>query len=127
MRLYENLVDRAIDQKDYEIFRQSYEQKIEEAQDSIRRVEQERKMLVSREIGDNSWMEDFIKYRDLRVVERMAIVELIDRVIVGTDKIIEVRFRDDEEYELLDRFLKEYSETAEQERMNGEKEQKRTG
>ena len=84
-------------------------------------------MLVSREIGDNSWMEDFIKYRDLRVVERMAIVELIDRVIVGTDKIIEVRFRDDEEYELLDRFMKEYSETAEQERMNGEKEQKRTG
>ena len=127
MRLYENLVDCAIDQKDYETFRQSYEQKIEEAQDSIRRVEQERKMLVSREIGDNSWMDDFIKYRDLRAIERMAVVELIDRIIVGSDKRIEVWFRDDEEYELLDGFLKEYSKTAEQEGESGKKEQKRIG
>ena len=84
-------------------------------------------MLFSREIGDNSWMDDFIKYRNLRVIERMVVVELIDRIIVGSDKRIEVRFRDDEEYELLDRFLKEYGETAEQEGVNGEKEQKRTG
>ena len=83
-------------------------------------------MLVSREIGDNSWMEDFKKYRNLRAIERMAVVELIDRIIVGSDKKVEVRFRDDEEYELLNCFLKEYEET-EQEGADGEKEQKRTG
>ena len=106
-RLYENLQDGAIDRKDYDSFRKNYEKRIEEAENVIRKAEKERAMMESREIGDRSWMESFLKYQDIQEIDRMAVVELIEKVVIRSNHQIEVHFRDDEEYEILERFLRE--------------------
>ena len=128
-RLYENLQDGAIDRKDYDSFRKNYEKRIEEAENVIRKAEKERAMMASREIGDRSWMESFLKYQDIQEIERMTVVELIEKVIIRSNHQIEVHFRDDEEYEILERFLREceIEEEAEQEEKDGAEEQKRIG
>ena len=55
--------------------------------------------------------------------------KLIEKVIIRSNHQIEVHFRDDEEYEILERFLREceIEEEAEQEEKDGAEEQKRTG
>lgn len=122
-KLYENLVDGTLDRKDYSTFQKNYEIRIEEAEDVIRKAEKEREMVAAQEVGDQSWMEDFKKYKKIRELERSAVVALIDRIEIAEKRKIEVRFRDEEAYEMVESFLNR----VKKEEIHGAEEQEKTG
>ena len=116
MKLYENLLEGTINQKDYEVFRDNYERKIEAAEDSIRKVEKEKEMLFRKNIGDHSWMTDVRKYKNIQKIERRAVVDLLDRIVIGEEKKVEVVFRYEEEFEIIRRFVEGLQEQEELEK-----------
>lgn len=108
MKLYENLQDGMISRDEYFLFRKNYEEKIRSAEMAIEAVEKERKDAVEHNRENCSWMEVFKKYKNITEIDRRAVVELLDKVVVYEDKRIEVFFRYGDEYEKAARYLEGY-------------------
>lgn len=101
LKLYENLQEGLIGQDEYFLFKKSYTDKIQSAEAAIRAVEEERKQAVERNRENLKWMDAFRKYQNLEALDRKAVVDLIEEILVFEDKRIEVRFRYGAEYEKL--------------------------
>lgn len=110
MKLYENLQDGMISRDEYFLFKKSYEEKIRSAEMAIETMEKERKDAVEHNRENCSWMEIFKKYKNITEIDRRAVVELLDKVVVYEDKRIEVFFRYGDEYEKAARYLEGYAE-----------------
>ena len=71
----------------------NYSDKITDAERAIRRLEQEREDMDSRNASEQSWTEVFLKYRNLTESDRKAVVDLIEEVRVYDDRRMVVKFR----------------------------------
>lgn len=93
LKLYENLQEGLIGQDEYFMFKENYAAKIRKAEDAIRVLEEDREKAVSNNKEDRSWMEVFKKYANLSVLERKAVVELLECVRIFENRQVEVCFR----------------------------------
>ena len=105
LKLYENLQDGIISQEEYFLFKNNYAAKIRRAEDSIKLLEAEREQLVTSNRDRLQWMEVFKKYANLTVLDRGAVVDLIECVKVYEDRRIDVVFRYADECEKTMRLL----------------------
>lgn len=108
-KLYESLQEGSISKKDYEIFRKNYEDQIESIETSIDHVQEEKEMMIKGEVKDFSWMRNFRKHKNLTEIDRMVVVELIDRIVIGEEQRIEIHFRYEDEYNMIQKFINEYA------------------
>ena len=93
MKLYDNLQDGLIDKEEYFLFKETYTEKISEAEQAIRSLEQERDDAVSRNEGNLSWTEVFLKYGNLTEIDRKAVVDMVEVIRVFDDSRVDIRFR----------------------------------
>jgi ribosomal protein L11 methylase PrmA len=112
MKLYENLQDGMIGQEEYFLFKKSYESKIQSAEAAITAVEQERQQTIEHNRENYAWIDVFKKYQNITSIERKAVVELLEEIIVHEDKKIRLRFRYGDQYTKLVELLENYSGTA---------------
>lgn len=91
-KLYEAMTDKLIDREDYRRMREKYTQQIEAAQRGIQNLEQKRKALEEESAPDRLWTEQFLKYRNLTVLSREAVVSLVDRIYVYENKQLHIDF-----------------------------------
>ena len=99
MKLNENLQDGLIDQDEYVLFNKNYSHKIADTEKTIRRLEREREDTLRRNVSKHNWADIFLKYRNLKELDRKAVVEMIEEIRVYEDKRIEVKFRYMAEFE----------------------------
>lgn len=92
------------------MFKKSYTKKIQDAENAIRVIEQEREQTISRNSKDLTWMEAFRKYQNIEEIERRAVVELIENIRIHEGKRIEVTVRNQDDIERLRRFVEELPE-----------------
>lgn len=88
MKLYDNLQDGLINQDEYFLFKKTYADKIADAEKAIRHLEGEREDAVSRNLSEQSWTEVFLKHKNLTEIDRKAVVDMIDEVMVYEDRRI---------------------------------------
>lgn len=93
MKLYDNLQDGLIDQEEYFLFKKNYSERIADAERAVQRLEQEREDAVSRNVSEQAWTKVFLKNKNLTELDRKAVVDLIEEIVVYEDKKIDVRFR----------------------------------
>lgn len=93
MKLYDNLQDGLINQDEYFLFKKAYSDRIADAERAIRRLEREREDMVGRNASELSWTEVFLQYRNLREIDRKAVVDMVEGIRVFEDKRILVKFR----------------------------------
>ena len=93
MKLYDNLQDGLIDQEEYFLFKKNYSERIADAERAVQRLEQEREDAVSRNVSEQAWTKVFLKNKNLTELDRKAVVDLIEEIIVYEDKRIVVKFR----------------------------------
>ncbi len=103
-QLYESLQEGAISKKDYETFRKNYDTQIENEEVTIGQLLQEKETMISGEVKDFSWMRSFRKYKNFTELDRMVIVEMIEKIVVRENKRVEIHFRYEDKYNELKRF-----------------------
>lgn len=99
MKLYDNLQDGLISQDEYFLFKKTYTERIADAEEAVRHLEQEREGAVRRNASEQPWTEVFLRYRNLMEIDRKAVVDMIDEIRVFDGRRIEVRFRYMPEFE----------------------------
>ncbi|MBS6196140.1 MAG: recombinase family protein [Clostridiales bacterium] len=87
--------------EEYQEFKGIYEQKIMNLQNEIEEIQQEIVKHFQNGLAKNKWMEEFKKYKNLKKIDRLVLVYLVDRIVVHEDKRIEIQFLYQDEFKLL--------------------------
>lgn len=99
LKLYENLQEGIINQEEYFMFKKSYSAKIQKSAEAIKLLEEERDRMLDGTRERMSWINVFKKNANLKSLDRTAVVELIESILVYEDRRVEVvfRYRDESE------------------------------
>ena len=100
--LYVDLEEDIISKEEYQMFRKNYLEQITKLNENIeyRRKKQE---AAKEHIKNNEkWLIDIKKYKALTKPDRLSVVMLIDKILIGEDKEIEVIFNHQEEVAFLE-------------------------
>ena len=124
MKLFESLQEGVLNKQEFARFKAKYDSRIQEDEAAILLVEKEREIALRGNFRNQEWMETFQKYKDLKALDRRAIVELIDRIYISEQKCVEIHFRYADEYEAVENYLRGIRM---EESTDGEKKQKKTG
>ena len=131
MKLYEDLSDGIIDVKEYQEYRSSFSQRIEEKEQALERLEHERMEAVEGNRGCNLWMKEFQRYQIAELSKEMAMqAEVDDEQLKKIENISlfakepaltkemaeyiikEVRVYRDDRYEIIWKFRNIFDEVA---------------
>ena len=101
MKLYEDLSDGIIDEKEYQEYRGSFSKRISEKEQALERLEHERKETVEGNRSSSLWIQEFKKYRNVPELNRQMVTALVDKVMVYEEGRMEVVFRYADEIAML--------------------------
>jgi len=110
--LYEDYKTELIDKDEYLRMKAKYREQAANAEEMIARLRQEQREL---EEGGTlaSVFEVFLKHRNVQVLDRALLLELIETIFVHEDKKITVRFRFTEELDRVMEYVAEHTPRAE--------------
>lgn len=90
--LYEALTDGLIEREEYLLMKEKYRKTIDKAQDNINEFIEEKRKLANDSELEQGWMEQFIKYKNIKELSREVVVNLVDRVLVFENKQVQIEF-----------------------------------
>ena len=111
LRLHEDYADGVISREDYRAFGKRYEDKIQEAEEAVFKLEQEIDRLANGNSGEQQWIAYFKEHQNIDRLNRKLAVELIDRVFVYTGQRIRIEFKFQAEYDRLAAFVNTLRQT----------------
>ncbi len=103
--LYIDLEENIISKEEYQIFRKNYLQQVSKLEENIRHQEEKRKLVQKNMEEKKQWIIDIKKYGQLTKLDRLSIVLLIEKILVGESKEMEVIFNHKEELNLITNIL----------------------
>ena len=92
MNLYDSYVEELISREEYRSMKEKYVMKIKECEAAIKELEEQRRQVIEDTQGSNSWIYQFIKYKDMDELSHEIVVALIDRIDIYEDKRIQITF-----------------------------------
>ena len=111
--LYEDMKEEIVSKNDYLEINQQYEERIGAAQKSLLQIKKEMDRLLHNTTEEQLWIQDFMKYRNLKTLTRTAVVELIEKVRIYEEKKVVVEFCHFQDYEQLAGYIKELYDAGE--------------
>lgn len=106
--LYEDMKEGIVTKEDYVDISVQYEQRIKDAEQAAEQIHKEIDTLMGNSTDEQRWMKDFIQYKNLTQLTRIAAVELIEKIYVFENKKIVVEFLHAQDFEKLMHHLSEY-------------------
>ena len=100
--LYADLEEDIISKEEYQMFRANYLEQIAKLNENIECRKKKQETVKERIKNNESWLIDIKKYKALTKPDRLSIVMLIDKILIGEDKEIEVIFNHQEEVAFLE-------------------------
>ena len=91
-KLLEALNEELIDRNEYERMRDKYRSQQLACESAIDTLNAKLHQEDCPEIDSDSWIGQYLKYRDLQILTREAVVTLVDKILVHEDKRIEIIF-----------------------------------
>lgn len=100
--LYVDLEEDIISKEEYQIFRKNYLEQITKLNENIEYRRKKQEAAKERIKNNEKWLIDIKKYKALTKPDRLSVVMLIDKILIGEDKEIEVIFNHQEEVAFLE-------------------------
>lgn len=113
MKLYEDLSDGIIDEKEYREYRDSFSQRLAEKELALERLERERMETVEGNRSSSLWMKEFQRYRNVQELNRQILTSLVDKIMIFDDGSMEVVFRYKDEFAMLLENIRNYQGSEE--------------
>ena len=96
--IYEDIISK----EEYQIFRKNYLEQITKLNENIEYRRNKQEVAKERIKNNEKWLIDIKKYKALTKPDRLSVVMLIDKILIGDDKEIEVIFNHQEEVAFLE-------------------------
>mgnify|MGYP002855059614 FL=1 len=94
--LYEDLKSGVLEKDEYLLMKQEFDSRRDKVLEDIRHSKEERDRLAQNIGKHHEWIESLLKHKEIRSLDRTALVEMIERIEVCEGKCINVRFRYEE-------------------------------
>ena len=91
--VYEDFRDGLIDREELKTLKASFSERIQQAQDSLTVLAQKEGELREGTLNSQGWLGQFRVYRNITELSRALVVNLVDRILLYTDKSIQVELR----------------------------------
>ena len=99
--LYEDMTSGIISREEYKEFGDNFEMKIRSVKDARKEVLAQKEKIENIDFTDVPWINDFLKYKNITVLNRRIVVELIDKILIHDKNTIEIVYRFSKEMNLL--------------------------
>ena len=103
--LYENLVNGVLSKEEFLQYKQEYSAKAEDIKAAIRTWNDKLAEVLENRGDRNRWINHFLQFSDMEVIDRSMVVRLIQSVVINADKSIEIRFNYQDEYQKAMEFI----------------------
>lgn len=110
LRIYEDLTDGVIDQKEYADFRKQYTDMMEEKQAVLERIQREKRNAQVCGDAEKAWVTLFRQYENIEEINRRVLMALVDKILIYENHAMEVVFRYRDEYSRLVEFVQDHAE-----------------
>lgn len=108
--LYFDLEEKIISKEEYQMFRGNYLEKITKLNENIEYRRKKQESVKERIKNNEMWLFDLKKYKALTKLDRLSVVMLIDKILIGENKEIEVVFNHQEEVGFLEAIANDKTE-----------------
>lgn len=112
--VYEDWKLEIITKEEYLEYKSEYDRDINNIEDNIKYLEEEKAKYKEQILGDNFWIENLKKKKNITKLTRDIIVELIDCIYVHENSDITIKFKFTDEYERMLEYIKINEEIAAQ-------------
>jgi len=96
-----------ISKEQYQRIRKETEEKLENLRSNIRALQIEQKKINSGIKSNNEYFERFLKYRNIESLDRLILLELIQKIYINEDKSIKIEFNFENQYMLILDFIEQ--------------------
>ena len=110
--LYVDLEEDIISKEEYQMFRKNYLEQITKLNENIEHRRKKQEAAKEHIKNNEKWLIDIKKYKALTKPDRLSVVMLIDKILIGEDKEIEVIFNHQEEVAFLEAMANSREEKA---------------
>ena len=107
--LYTDLEEDVITKEEYQLFRKNYLEQLSKLEENIKNRLEKQKDIKDSIQKNKNWIIDIKKYKELSKLDRLSLVMLIDRILIGENKEIEVIFNHAQKLEMIEEITKEKS------------------
>jgi ElaB/YqjD/DUF883 family membrane-anchored ribosome-binding protein len=87
-----------ISREQYQRIREEAEKKLEQIRETLQSLSAERQKAAQGVKGNDKYFERFLKYQNIEALDRLMLVELIDRIYINEDKSVKVEFNFSDQY-----------------------------
>lgn len=108
--LYQDMIDGIITREEYRDIKQTFSQKIETAEESVRELERKKKRMLSNEMRTQKWIEEFKQCQNIKTLDRKVAVMLLNRIVVYSSDRIEIHFNNEDEIKELVEYALEHED-----------------
>lgn len=105
--LYADLEEEVITKEEYQLFRKNYLEQLSKTDEAIRHRVQKQKNIEDSIQKNKEWIIDIKKYKELKQLDRLSVVMLIDKIRIGENKEIEVIFNHAQKLEMIEALARE--------------------
>jgi len=104
--VYEDWKLGDISREEYIEYKTSYENQISNIEDNIEYLEEEKQKYKEQVLGENTWIENLKKKKNLDKLTRDVVIELIDCIYIHEGGDVTIKFKFADEYERILEYIK---------------------
>lgn len=104
---YHDWKNDEISREQYQRIRKDTEEKLESIRNSLRNLLEEQQTLKNGIKETDSYFEHFLKYKNIEELDRLLLVELIDKIYINVDKTVHIDFKYNDQYKLIVDYINE--------------------
>ena len=104
---YHDWKNEDISREQYQRIRKDAEEKLESIRNSLQKLYEEQQQLENGIRATDSYFEHFLKYKNIEELDRLLLVELIDKIYINVDKTVHIDFKYDDQYKLIVDYINE--------------------
>ena len=105
--LYDDMKDGLIDEKEFASFRSNYTIKIDEIGQAMAKHEELIGKVFKQGIDSEQKLKNISQYKNIDKLDRMSMVLFIDKIIIGENKEVEIKFCHEEDIHIIQNLLKQ--------------------
>ena len=105
--VYEDFKDEMISREEYNIFKAEFDKGIQDAKDTIARLNGNKNKISSGLTEQQSWLAQFREYENIQELNRRVVVHFVDRIEISEDKAVHVYLSNEDQFRAIIEFLDE--------------------
>lgn len=104
---YRDWKNEDISREQYQRVRKDSEEKLESIRHSLLKLYEEQQQLENGIRATDNYFEHFLKYKNIEELNRLLLIELIDKIYINVDKTVHIDFKYNDQYKLILDYINE--------------------